>query len=200
MKRIFNYKLKNVWGVGGEQINCNDNMVVLAEQTNINGSRRFFKEDVDSFMDSYLKDPKKHYYEVIVPEKPKKMYLDIDVNNTSTDLTNIDEVIWRFVEFVTRKLNEWLNMEMDEYDWIILNSSSEDKISYHFILDNRRLRFRKTRSMKLILMDIIEEYEKKYKHSIDNPEEFWAEQAESCLLYTSPSPRDLSTSRMPSSA
>ena len=28
-----------------------------------------------------------------------------------------------------------------------------------------------------------------------NPEEIW-----SCLLYTSPSPRDLSTSRMPSSA
>ena len=27
-----------------------------------------------------------------------------------------------------------------------------------------------------------------------------AERAESCLLYTSPSPRDLSTSRMPSSA
>ena len=29
---------------------------------------------------------------------------------------------------------------------------------------------------------------------------FEAEQARSCLLYTSPSPRDLSTSRMPSSA
>ena len=32
-----------------------------------------------------------------------------------------------------------------------------------------------------------------------NPEEA-GEQAKSCLLYTSPSPRDLSTSRMPSSA
>ena len=29
---------------------------------------------------------------------------------------------------------------------------------------------------------------------------FWDQQSISCLLYTSPSPRDLSTSRMPSSA
>ena len=29
---------------------------------------------------------------------------------------------------------------------------------------------------------------------------FWNQQSISCLLYTSPSPRDLSTSRMPSSA
>ena len=29
---------------------------------------------------------------------------------------------------------------------------------------------------------------------------FWTDLARTCLLYTSPSPRDLSTSRMPSSA
>ena len=34
----------------------------------------------------------------------------------------------------------------------------------------------------------------------DRPYEFDVDTASTCLLYTSPSPRDLSTSRMPSSA
>ena len=34
-------------------------------------------------------------------------------------------------------------------------------------------------------------------HELDTPEN---ENVDACLLYTSPSPRDLSTSRMPSSA
>ena len=37
-------------------------------------------------------------------------------------------------------------------------------------------------------------------HDVHPPEQEGAEQYEDCLLYTSPSPRDLSTSRMPSSA
>ena len=59
-----------------------------------------------------------------------------------------------------------------------------------------------------------ESYERLYKKSIEFPEEFWSKQAEEllswhepwgqvkrgCLLYTSPSPRDPKTSRMPSSA
>ena len=36
--------------------------------------------------------------------------------------------------------------------------------------------------------------------AIDENEQWFVEQHEVCLLYTSPSPRDLSTSRMPSSA
>ena len=46
------------------------------------------------------------------------------------------------------------------------------------------------------------DYEVMYKESIEKPKEFFTKMAleNLCLLYTSPSPRDLSTSRMPSSA
>ena len=37
-------------------------------------------------------------------------------------------------------------------------------------------------------------------HGLTNSKDELSELVESCLLYTSPSPRDLSTSRMPSSA
>ena len=45
-------------------------------------------------------------------------------------------------------------------------------------------------------------WSKKYKKSINcaNPKGFSQKAHCACLLYTSPSPRDLSTSRMPSSA
>ena len=74
----------------------------------------------------------------------------------------------------------------------------------------------------------LKDYQEVYQRSITDPEQFWAEiaseldwfkpwdkifqwdypnfqwflggQCNICLLYTSPSPRDLSTSRMPSSA
>ena len=38
------------------------------------------------------------------------------------------------------------------------------------------------------------------EHVIEKNEKLAAEAGKACLLYTSPSPRDLSTSRMPSSA
>ena len=48
-------------------------------------------------------------------------------------------------------------------------------------------------------------YEKLWKWTVENTAEFWKSiwefsNVKGCLLYTSPSPRDLSTSRMPSSA
>ena len=38
------------------------------------------------------------------------------------------------------------------------------------------------------------------KGAVNGGDDIWNDDAENCLLYTSPSPRDLSTSRMPSSA
>ena len=67
-----------------------------------------------------------------------------------------------------------------------------------------------TSAVKLLLMDekgeikkiVSKEYELHFPHpgwSEQKPED-WYSQSMDCLLYTSPSPRDGATSRMPSSA
>ena len=52
---------------------------------------------------------------------------------------------------------------------------------------------------------VLDEYGTNYTYMVLDREEYeeqagWLSLGETCLLYTSPSPRDLSTSRMPSSA
>ena len=53
----------------------------------------------------------------------------------------------------------------------------------------------KTQKVKISLQASLKEYE----FEVEDKKKFTSE-IEACLLYTSPSPRDLSTSRMPSSA
>ena len=60
---------------------------------------------------------------------------------------------------------------------------SEDKIRYFFMNENKP-------NQSEFLKTLIEKSHRKNKSALRNI----------CLLYTSPSPRDLSTSRMPSSA
>ena len=53
---------------------------------------------------------------------------------------------------------------------------------------------------KVTMEDVIHPVELTYQRSIPQMVLDWTEELVTCLLYTSPSPRDLSTSRMPSSA
>ena len=53
---------------------------------------------------------------------------------------------------------------------------------------------RKIKSLKLVFKN------NKVKYSIDNNLNTWFDLPNNCLLYTSPSPRDRTRSRMPSSA
>ena len=67
-----------------------------------------------------------------------------------------------------------------------------DNQDINFKFDNQDLKF---------LNSLLENYPKDKKQSAVVPSLFYAQRkAGGCLLYTSPSPRDLSTSRMPSSA
>ena len=80
----------------------------------------------------------------------------------------------KITTFNKKNLNNWMNLTKKERYYL----TKQDSLNY---MDKR----------KLLLDEIRNEYKKiSRKNSEGNI----------CLLYTSPSPRDLSTSRMPSSA
>ena len=78
-------------------------------------------------------------------------------------------------------------------DWFLQDKSDEEKKQSKGLLSNWDP---KSEDHK-IYEEKDEEKEKLFLKAI---EEVILDQTSSCLLYTSPSPRDLSTSRMPSSA
>ena len=71
--------------------------------------------------------------------------------------------------------------------------SLQDKLSQQKMILREKLHTLKTLDSKILELVDDENEDESIEHEV-------AEASEICLLYTSPSPRDLSTSRMPSSA
>lgn len=108
-------------------------MAVFAKEVGLSGQRHFLVATTEEFWDIYKKLPTKKHYEVILPGKPCKLYLDLefllDLNkskdgNVLTDIT---------IEVVKRSLLQDFGVRTNLEDVIILDSTSEKKFSRHLI-------------------------------------------------------------------
>ena len=154
----FKYKLSEVLKNEDKKLEDKRN-IVIAEQIGTDGRRKFALVNLDEFLEFYIKKKEKHYYEVIIQSRLKKLYIDIDVNNKNSNTLDRDEEIWNFIRFLTKKIEDITKIKLEENDWIFLNSSSVDKRSFHAILDHENLRFRDNSSMKTLIMDTVSEFE-----------------------------------------
>ena len=149
-------------------------------------AKKLYKEIVSKTVDEYLElldkaknqddfkllmNPVWHVHDSKVPEEKMIMSFSMLLNLVETSNADSKELLWKFVKKYKK--------DIEEKDYPIFN----DLVGYAIKYFN----------------DVIKK-QKKYK--IPNNDEKIALKAlvSTCLLYTSPSPRDLSTSRMPSSA
>ena len=80
------------------------------------------------------------------------------------------------------KINLWYSKSMEQWRWTL---SEEFK--------NGVTKLEQHSGQRIYLRDAMEDVAKTVEYMLESKDK-------GCLLYTSPSPRDLSTSRMPSSA
>ena len=109
------------------------NMAVFAKEVGLSGQRHFLVSTTEEFWDIYKKLPSKKHYEVILPGKPCKLYLDLEFMldlNISKDGDILTDII---IEVVKRSLLQDFGVGTDLQDVIILDSTTLKKFSRHLI-------------------------------------------------------------------
>ena len=74
-------------------------------------------------------------YEVIQCNKPVKPYLDIDLKRTKGCQINKKMLLNELLEVYTRTFKRSFGVDIESKDFVILDSSNSEKISFHIIVN-----------------------------------------------------------------
>ena len=108
---------------------CDKTEYVIAQDVNEAGAKRFICFDTyEQFKDFYQNETKKNYYEVIQNEKASKLYIDLDIKNTS--LSNAQLVLMQIINNIQSFTKLFINYECEP---IVSEAHSETKKSYHIV-------------------------------------------------------------------
>ena len=108
-------------------------LVVFAKEVGLAGQRHFLISTKEEFWEIYKKLPSKKHYEVILPGKPCKLYLDLEYIleiNENKEGTTMTEVL---IEVVKRSVFQDFGITTNLEDVIILDSTNKKKFSRHII-------------------------------------------------------------------
>lgn len=114
---IYNYSLKGA---------------VLQNKTQYDkGARKFSVLDQEKFAIQYATLESRSFYEVLSSPKKKKLYLDFDVPRGETDINRVGELIIDFLKYSSAVIQKIFKIIVTIEDWLLLNSSTPTKASYH---------------------------------------------------------------------
>ena len=172
------------------------------------GKRQYIAADPVDFWRGYSGTPveKRHFYELMRENTPCHLYFDLEcsrVANPEVDEARGDVLINHLVDLVREELMHTDEIDATNFDInehvIELDSTSETKFSRHIVV---RLPDGQMFENNAQCRHFVQKLWRRVESRRDEDERCRALflKKDTCLLYTSPSPRDLSTSRMPSSA
>ena len=72
--------------------------ITIAEQISLGGARRFANMSQKDFIDWYLSNIRKHFFEVITEDKTKKLFMDIDITRSETDIKSPGELVINLIK------------------------------------------------------------------------------------------------------
>ena len=158
MNVFFSNNLKNLLDNRKDEVKL-DSTITFSEQISLSGARKFSNMDQDLFYDWYIGNTRKCHYEVITLDKPKKLFLDIDLDKTDTDIVSLGELVINLIKFSSVCITRLTGIEINREDWLLLNSSSETKGSFHAVLAHEHLRFQSITNMKSLVLYLIDSFE-----------------------------------------
>ena len=122
MNVFFSNNLKNLLVNRKDEVKL-DSTITFSEQISLSGARKFSNMDQDLFYDWYIGNTRKCHYEVITLDKPKKLYLDIDLDKTDTDIVSLGELVINLIKFSSVCITRLTGIEVNREDWLLLNST-----------------------------------------------------------------------------
>ena len=108
-------------------------LVVFSKEIGLGGQRHFLVSTREHFWEIYRNLPLKNHYEIILPEKPCKLYFDLDYNlhlNKNKDGSRMTDAL---IDLVSRSLFQEYGVKVNLADLVILDSTTKEKFSKHLI-------------------------------------------------------------------
>ena len=112
-------------------LSCRSNEVIMAEDINITGAKCFYVNELRNLNQVYLPKINKYWYEVLVENKPSRLFLDIESVCCKVD---IERLVGIFAECLLGFLRSKGSPIVPVFE--VLDSSSIDKSSFHVICTN----------------------------------------------------------------
>ena len=103
------------------------------------GKRKFQVRRIDEFFGYYINLRKRHYYEHIMIDTPCRMYFDLEFLKEFNPDFDGDEFMDTFIELVTKMLKEYFDEHISKRNFLVLDSTTEEKFSKHVIVHTQKL-------------------------------------------------------------
>ena len=113
-------------------LSCNQkNQIIIAEDINSTGAKQFHVDYVENLNQLYFSKTEKHWYEVLVENKPSRLFLDVE---SETKVVNVDKLVEDLANVLLYFLQRKNSSVVPIFE--VLDSSSSKKSSFHIICTN----------------------------------------------------------------
>ena len=114
-------------------------LVARDDEKKSNGEKEFNLVHLEKFPEfmEYLANNNEAIYEVIPENTPRKLYFDIEVENPPYPSNDYRKKIDEFIQAISQIINNDNQIKIDKKNIVILDSSTERKLSYHLIFNNQ---------------------------------------------------------------
>lgn len=109
------------------------NLAIFSKEIGLGGQRHFLVCSREQFWEAYRNLPVKKHYEIVLPNKPCKLYFDLEFDIRYNKEKDGKVMTAELIELVVKTLTELFESEVDMGDIIDLDSSSDVKFSKHII-------------------------------------------------------------------
>jgi hypothetical protein len=112
-------------------LTCSKEQIILAEDINSTGTKQFYVDTLKNLNQLYSSKTDKHFYEVLVENKPSRLFLDIE---SETAVVNIEKMVNDLAAILIHFLQQKNSAIVPIFE--VLDSSSSAKSSFHIVCTN----------------------------------------------------------------
>jgi len=112
-------------------LTCKTEQIIIAEDINSTGTKQFYVDTLKNLNQLYISKTDKHFYEVLVENKPSRLFLDVE---SDTEIVNVDKLVEDLANVLLCFLQGNNSSVVPIFE--VLDSSSSKKSSFHIICTN----------------------------------------------------------------
>ncbi|KAI1728223.1 DNA-directed primase/polymerase protein [Ditylenchus destructor] len=153
--------------------NPNRRIFTFEISRHVPGSRKFVCSDIRTFADWYLAPTtsRRNFHEVILENTPCRLFLDLEYIKALNMDIDLPAMMANFLDVCAKLLTSFIGEPVNIYDFLILESSTEEKFSAHVIvhLPNGRV-FSSVKDLKVVLTRLIQQLDAENVALINSPQ------------------------------